>query len=119
MDLIAPKSGVVFTGSGDNEEVKGDVKGEIAYGQSKAANVMLGVEAARRWGKDGIISNVSTRSVNFLSSVGSGAEHDANVHVLIVFQPGQPTLRTAALHDIRRKTPDSAHLISCEFWWVY
>ncbi|KAF2800872.1 NAD(P)-binding protein [Melanomma pulvis-pyrius CBS 109.77] len=56
-DLVTPKGGVVFTGSGANEEVKGDIRGQIAYGQSKAANVMLGVEAARRWGKDGIISN--------------------------------------------------------------
>lgn len=55
IEMVAPKGGVVFTS--DNSEVKGDVDQQVAYGQSKAANVMLGAETARRWGGNGIISN--------------------------------------------------------------
>ncbi|KAH7114233.1 hypothetical protein B0J11DRAFT_594735 [Dendryphion nanum] len=54
IDAVAPKGGVLF----DEETglARGDLGREKAYGQSKAGNVMLGVEGARRWGKDGILS---------------------------------------------------------------
>ncbi|KAF2189823.1 NAD(P)-binding protein [Zopfia rhizophila CBS 207.26] len=55
IEIMAPKGGVEF---GDDGLVK-DLAPEPSYGQSKAANVMLGVETARRWGDGGIISNVS------------------------------------------------------------
>jgi retinol dehydrogenase-12 len=62
VELVAPKGGVMFTiKDGIETEIKGDGSQQIVYGQSKAANVMLAVETARRWGGEGIISNVCER----------------------------------------------------------
>ncbi|KAF2463379.1 NAD(P)-binding protein [Lindgomyces ingoldianus] len=49
IEIMGPKGGVVFVDGGNGDEV--------LYGQSKIANVMLGVEGAKRWGGEGIISN--------------------------------------------------------------
>ena len=61
-DLSAPKGGVEIDKGGAPKVQKNP---ELNYGQSKSGNVMFAVEAARRYGKDGIISTVglfSTRS---------------------------------------------------------
>ncbi|KAF2706697.1 NAD(P)-binding protein [Pleomassaria siparia CBS 279.74] len=55
VEVASPKGGVLF--SADGSELSREVTRQEAYGQSKSANVMLGVESARRWGGDGIISN--------------------------------------------------------------
>ncbi|KAF2003214.1 NAD(P)-binding protein [Amniculicola lignicola CBS 123094] len=60
VELLTPEGGVQFVnaqeGEGRLKGVKEGVNGEACYGQSKAANVMLGVEAGRRWGGEGILS---------------------------------------------------------------
>lgn len=55
-ELMAPSAGVEFNEDGLLKETHPK---ELCYGQSKAANILQGVELAKRWGKDGIISNVS------------------------------------------------------------
>ncbi|OCL12084.1 NAD(P)-binding protein [Glonium stellatum] len=52
-DLSAPKGGVDIDEDGMPKVHKSP---ELNYGQSKSGNVMFAVEAARRYGKDGIIS---------------------------------------------------------------
>ncbi|OCK97757.1 NAD(P)-binding protein [Cenococcum geophilum 1.58] len=52
-DLSAPKGGVEIDKDGAPKVQKNP---ELNYGQSKSGNVMFAVEAARRYGKDGIIS---------------------------------------------------------------
>lgn len=58
IELAAPKGGVRF---GEDGLLDSSLWNEGLYGQSKAANVFLSIGTARRWGADGIISNVSTR----------------------------------------------------------
>lgn len=53
IDVRAPEEGVTF----ENGAAKVHNNSTIDYGQSKAGNVFLGTEFARRYGKDGIISN--------------------------------------------------------------
>lgn len=61
VELAAPPQALLFQSSstGDSEIVKEGLDANQTYGQSKAANVMLGVECARRWGSDNIVSVVS------------------------------------------------------------
>jgi retinol dehydrogenase-12 len=60
-DLFGPPGGVTFVkdtvvnGKGIMM-IKEDFKGGPSYAQSKAADIMLAVECARRWGDDGVIS---------------------------------------------------------------
>lgn len=54
-DVMAPKEGVLFGTDGLIDESMGSEK---MYGQTKAADLLLAVEAAHRWGPDGILSNV-------------------------------------------------------------
>jgi retinol dehydrogenase 12 len=56
VDVVAPKGGVQFKENGLVADLK-DVNKQ--YGQTKVANVLLGIETARRLGGDGIISNAS------------------------------------------------------------
>ncbi|KAF2737721.1 short-chain dehydrogenase [Polyplosphaeria fusca] len=53
-EVFAPKGGVAF---GSDGLLDSAMSNEKLYGQSKAASILLGAEAAYRWGKDGIISN--------------------------------------------------------------
>jgi retinol dehydrogenase-12 len=60
-DLFGPPGGVHFVrddaqGSGNALKIKEDFAGGPSYAQSKAADIMLGVECAKRWGKEGILS---------------------------------------------------------------
>lgn len=61
MELAAPPKSLLFqpAASGEGEVVKEGLDNGQMYGQSKVANVMLGVECARRWGAEGIVSVVS------------------------------------------------------------
>lgn len=61
-DLFGPPGGVHFVPDpaqvGDERlKIKEDFGAAPTYAQSKAADIMLGVECARRWGEEGIISN--------------------------------------------------------------
>jgi retinol dehydrogenase-12 len=60
-DLFGPPGGVHFVrddaqGSGNALKIREDFAGGPSYAQSKAADIMLGVECANRWGKEGILS---------------------------------------------------------------
>ncbi|KAF1975335.1 NAD(P)-binding protein [Bimuria novae-zelandiae CBS 107.79] len=58
VEWAAPPGSLHFqkASTGDGEVVKEDLDNFQMYGQSKCANVMLGVECARRWGGEGIVS---------------------------------------------------------------
>ncbi|CAO2650472.1 Nn.00g017640.m01.CDS01 [Neocucurbitaria sp. VM-36] len=62
-DLFGPPGGVHFVPDpaqdgdlGEKLKIKEDFAGGPSYAQTKAADIMLGVECARRWGDEGIIS---------------------------------------------------------------
>ncbi|KAH7085750.1 short-chain dehydrogenase [Paraphoma chrysanthemicola] len=63
-DLFGPPGGVTFVPNTVDVEVRGmnmdmikeDFKGGPSYAQSKAADIILATETARRWGEEGIIS---------------------------------------------------------------
>ena len=61
MELAAPPGSLLLqrAAAGEGEVVKEGLDSAQMYGQSKVANVMLGVECARRWGGEGIVSVVS------------------------------------------------------------
>ncbi|KAF2654367.1 NAD(P)-binding protein [Lophiostoma macrostomum CBS 122681] len=71
VDLSAPKEGIEFAGDGT---VRGDLDPGTMYGASKAANVLLGVELARRAGaaNDGVLS-CSFNPGNLQSELGRHA----------------------------------------------
>lgn len=82
-DLLAPPGGVAFVpdpaqdGSGVLEKlkVKEDFGTGPSYRQSKAANIMLGVECARRWGNEGVSNNLNPGNLRSeLARFRSGAE---------------------------------------------
>jgi retinol dehydrogenase-12 len=57
-DLFGPKGGVYFVpdtiqGGEGRLMIKEDFKGGPSYAQSKAADIVLSVECARRWGEQG------------------------------------------------------------------
>jgi retinol dehydrogenase-12 len=57
-DLFGPPGGVHFvtntvSGDGKGLMIKEDFKGGPSYAQSKAADIMLAVECAKRWRDDG------------------------------------------------------------------
>ncbi|KZF25074.1 NAD(P)-binding protein [Xylona heveae TC161] len=54
VDVLAPKGGVVLDDASGRPTVFN--RPEVDYGQSKAGNVLLGSEFARRYEKDGIVS---------------------------------------------------------------
>ena len=63
-DLFGPPGGVHFVPDpaqegtvGERLKIKEDFAGGPSYAQTKAADIMLGVECARRWGEEGVISN--------------------------------------------------------------
>jgi retinol dehydrogenase-12 len=58
-DLFGPPGGVTFVpdtiaGRKEGLMIKEDFKGGPSYAQSKAADIMLGVECAKRWGREGM-----------------------------------------------------------------
>ena len=61
VELASPPQSVLFqpSSTGNGEIVSEKLNSDQTYGQTKCANVMLGVECARRWGSDGIVSVVS------------------------------------------------------------
>jgi NAD(P)-dependent dehydrogenase (short-subunit alcohol dehydrogenase family) len=59
VDLLSPKPGGVVL---DAQGAPKNYGPQFAYGQSKVGNVFLAHEFAKRYGKDGIISNVSFAS---------------------------------------------------------
>lgn len=59
IELAAPKGSVLFETKNESEAVKEGLDKMEMYGMSKCANVMLGVEGARRDAADGIIHVVS------------------------------------------------------------
>lgn len=59
IELAAPVGGVVFETVGGKERVHEGLGNMEMYGVTKVANVMLGVEGARRWGDEGIVNVVS------------------------------------------------------------
>lgn len=79
VDLMSPKGGVAF---GKDGLVDGTLDKNRSYGQSKSANVLLGVEGARRWAKDGIISNVS------IDAMLSNREERSDAELSQSFNPG-------------------------------
>jgi retinol dehydrogenase-12 len=57
-DLFGPPGGVHFvsdTVRGEGMMIKEDFRGGPSYAQSKAADIMFGVECAKRWGGEGML----------------------------------------------------------------
>lgn len=59
VELAAPVGSVLFETREGREIIKEGLDKNTTYGMSKCANVMLGVEGARRWGGEGIVHTVS------------------------------------------------------------